>query len=72
MECSKGTIGCITTKKDRNLRDNFKNHPYYKDCIDFCANWDQKSFDPDHKTKPLEHFIPMINEIFSREPRSFI
>ena len=58
--------------EDRNLRDQHKDHPYYQDCIDFCAKWDQKSFDPDYEEKPLNHFIPMIEEIFSREPRSFV
>ena len=58
--------------QDKNSRDEHKNHPYYQDCIDFCANWDQKSFDPNYKSKSLEHFIPMIDEIFSRDPHSFV
>jgi len=58
--------------EDRNLRDKYKDHPYYQDCIDFCSKWDQKSFDPDYETKSLEHFIPMIEEIFSREARLFV
>ena len=31
-----------------------------------------KSFDPNYKEKSLDYFIPMIEEIFSREPRSFV
>ena len=58
--------------KDRNLRDQYKDHPYYQDCIDFCANWDQKSFDPEYKTKSLEYFVPMIEQIFSKEPKCVI
>ena len=58
--------------EDRNIRDKYKDHPYYQDCIDFCSKWDQRSFDPDYETKPLEYFTPMIEEIFSREARSFI
>ena len=58
--------------QDKNSRDEHKNHPYYQDCIDFCANWDQKSFDPNYNSKSLEHFIPMIDEIFSRDPHSFV
>ena len=58
--------------ENRNLRDKHKNHPYYKDCVDFCSKWDQVSFDPDYETKTLEYFTPMIKEIFSREPRSFV
>ena len=58
--------------EDRNLRDRYKDHTYYQDCIDFCSKWDQKSFDPDYETKSLDYFIPMIEEIFSREPRPFV
>ena len=41
-------------------------------CGFFCSKWDQESFDPDYKEKPLDYFIPMIEEIFSRKPRSFV
>ena len=58
--------------EDRDLRDQHKDHPYYQDCVDFCSKWDQKSFDPSYKAQSLEYFIPMIEEIFSRKPRSFV
>ena len=31
---------------DPNARDRFKDHPYYQATVDFCANYDQNSFDP--------------------------
>ena len=55
--------------RDRNARDQFKDHQYYQDAIDFCENWDQKSFDPEYDSFPLEHFEPMVRNIFSREPK---
>ena len=55
---------------DRNGRDRYQDHPYYDACVRFCERWDQASFDPDYPTKPLEHFAPMVNEVFSR-PVSF-
>ena len=55
--------------RDRNVRDQFKNHQYYQDAVDFCENWDQKSFDPEYDSFPLEHFEPMVRNIFSREPK---
>jgi predicted HD phosphohydrolase len=58
--------------EDRDSRDLYKDHPYYQDCVKFCAEWDQKSFDPDYQTKSLEYFIPMIKKIFSRKPNSFV
>ena len=57
--------------QDKNARDRYKDHEYYQDCADFCARWDQPSFDPDYDTLPLEHFEPMVRRLFDREPRSF-
>jgi len=58
--------------KDRDARDKLKDHPYYEACVEFCARWDQVSFDPNYDTYPLEHFIPMLKEVFSKEPASFV
>jgi predicted HD phosphohydrolase len=30
----------------------------------FADEWDQIAFDPDYPTKPLEHFEPMVREVF--------
>jgi Predicted HD phosphohydrolase len=54
--------------KDRNSRDKFKDHQYYQDAIDFCEKWDQKSFDPNYVSFPLDHFEPMVRRLFSKEP----
>ena len=53
---------------DRNERDRYKEHPWYGACRDFCANWDQNSFDPDYPTEPLATFAPIVERIFSRPP----
>ncbi len=58
--------------QDKNARDRYKDHPWYQDCIDFCANWDQCSFDPDYQSKPLEYFIPMVKRLFARKPNTFV
>ncbi len=55
---------------NRNQRDKYKGHKYYKDTIDFCENWDQKSFDPNFKSLPLKEFEPLVKKIFSRKPYS--
>lgn len=54
---------------DRHARDRFADHPWYQSCVNFCAEWDQTSFDPDFPTEPLEYFEPMVRKIFLREPR---
>ena len=53
---------------DRNKRDRHAGHPYFDDCAAFCERWDQASFDPDYRSKPLEFFAPMVREVFARKP----
>ncbi len=52
---------------DRNARDKFKGHPHYQACADFCERWDQASFDPGYESESLEHFAPMVREVFARK-----
>jgi predicted HD phosphohydrolase len=51
---------------NRNGREKFVAHPWYQACKDFCANWDQCSFDPNYRWRPLSAFEPMLREIFTR------
>ena len=51
---------------NRNGRDKYLDHPWYQACRDFCANWDQCSFDPGYAAEPLATFEPRVREIFSR------
>jgi predicted HD phosphohydrolase len=53
---------------DRHARERYKDHPWYGACRDFCANWDQNSFDPEYPTEPLSRFEPIVRQIFSRAP----
>lgn len=50
---------------DRNARDRFKDHPWYKDTVAFCENYDQNCFDPDYENLPLEFFEPMLRRVLS-------
>lgn len=34
--------------------------------VDFCANYDQCSFDPDYDWLPLTFFEPMVREVLAR------
>ena len=51
---------------NRNARDKFIDHPWYEACRNFCANYDQCSFDPDYDTEPLATFEPLVHRIFTR------
>jgi predicted HD phosphohydrolase len=53
---------------DPEKRAAYAGHPFYDDCAAFCERWDQSSFDPDYETLPLEHFAPMVHEVFARTP----
>ena len=55
---------------NRNQRNKYKGHAYYQDTINFCENWDQKSFDPNFKSLTLKDFEPYVKKIFSRTPYS--
>ena len=56
---------------DRFKREKYKDHKYYQDTINFCENWDQKSFDPNFKSLTLKDFDPLIRKIFERKPYTF-
>ena len=55
---------------NKNQREKYKGHKFYQATIDFCENWDQKSFDPNFKTLPLKSFEPLVKKIFNRKPYS--
>jgi predicted HD phosphohydrolase len=54
--------------RDPNTRDRFADHPYYDDCVRFCAEYDQNCFDPGYQNESLEHFEPLVRALFSRPP----
>jgi predicted HD phosphohydrolase len=51
---------------DRHGRERHRGHPWYEACLQFCARWDQSSFDPDYDWEPLSKFEPLVERIFSR------
>ncbi len=53
---------------DRNGRERFRDHPWYGACKEFCADWDQCSFDPNYPCEPLAAFEPLVRKIFTRPP----
>ena len=53
---------------NKDEREKYKEHKYYKETIDFCENWDQKSFDPNFKSLSLKDFEPYVKKIFNRTP----
>ena len=52
---------------DRELREKYKDSPFYQSCVDFCERWDQSSFDPEYPMDPLESFEAEVREVFARK-----
>ena len=51
---------------DRDARDRFADRPWAPLCVEFCAEWDQNSFDPDFPTHTLDSFADEVREVFAR------
>ena len=51
---------------DRHARDRFADHRWSGLCAEFCARWDQNSFDPDFPTHGLDSFAGEVREVFGR------
>lgn len=49
-----------------DLREQFRDQPWFALCEQFTDEWDQVAFDPDADTEPLSHFEPLVREIFAR------
>ena len=54
---------------DPMMRLKHADHPSYELAERFADDWDQNAFDPDYHTLPLEHFEPMVREVFGKPPR---
>ena len=55
---------------DRNMRDQFRDHPWYDYTEEFCRLYDGPAFDPKFKSLPLDFFEPMVRRVFSNVKNS--
>ena len=55
---------------DKNMREDFRGHPYYEACEEFCRKYDQNSFDANFQSMSLEEFEPMVRRLFSQPRKS--
>ena len=55
---------------DKNMRDEYRDSPYWHACAEFCAKYDQNSFDPEYENMSLEEFEPMVRNVFSKPKNS--
>jgi predicted HD phosphohydrolase len=55
---------------ERNMRDRFRDHEWFRDCAEFCEKYDQNSFDPGFDTLPLDAFEPAVRKVFAAPRKS--
>ena len=56
---------------DKHTRDRYRGSRFFDAAAHFCDAWDQRSFDPDYDTLPLETFEPLVREVFARPASGF-
>jgi len=51
---------------DPNGRDVHRDHPHFARTAEFCARYDEVSFDPDYPNEPLATFEPMLRRVLTK------
>lgn len=55
---------------DRNMRDQFLDHPWYGHTEEFCRLYDGPAFDSKFRNMPLEAFEPMVRRVLTNVKNS--
>lgn len=51
---------------DRDVREQWRGHPYFEACAHFCEKYDQAAFDPNYDSAPLSFFEPMVRRVMEK------
>lgn len=52
---------------DPNGRDAYRDSPHFERTAEFCALYDEVSFDPDYPSEPMSTFEPMVRRVLSKD-----
>lgn len=52
--------------QDRDMREGFRGHEHFEDCAEFCEKYDQKAFDANYDSAPLDFFEPIVKRVMAR------
>lgn len=55
---------------DKNMRDQYLEHPWFQYAIDFCDKYDMPAFNPDMEYMSLDDFEPMIRRLLMAPKKS--
>jgi predicted HD phosphohydrolase len=53
--------------QDPNARERYRDSPHFDRTAEFCARYDEVSFDPDYRSEPLTTFEPMVRRVLHRD-----
>jgi hypothetical protein len=51
---------------DRDMREQFRNHPHFAYTAKFCELYDAPAFDVKAETLPLAMFEPMLRRVMAK------
>jgi len=52
---------------DPNQRERYRTSPHFERTAEFCARYDEVSFDPDYRSEPLATFEPMVRRVLRKD-----
>ena len=52
---------------DPNERERYRGNPYFDRTAEFCALYDEVSFDPAYASEPMATFEPMVRRVLHKE-----
>jgi predicted HD phosphohydrolase len=52
---------------DPNERDEYRDSPHFERTAEFCATYDEVSFDPDYASEPMATFAPVVRRVLHKE-----
>jgi predicted HD phosphohydrolase len=56
--------------KDPDARVRYRDEAWFALGECFADQWDQRAFDPGYDTLPIDHFAPLVRDVFA-QPRTF-
>lgn len=55
---------------DREMREQYRGHPHFEACAQFCHRYDQSAFDASYESETLAFFEPMVRRVMARPRQS--
>jgi predicted HD phosphohydrolase len=52
---------------DPDARERYRDSPHFERTAEFCALYDEVSFDPDYRAEPMTTFEPMVRRVLHRD-----